>query len=142
MNLKHIYSLLLLSVANTNLIAKEEKPQEKKEKHYKEVTTKSDYDKSIKNGKLKVIKYYAEWCGACKQMEPHFNKVAQDHKSKADFIAINVDHKELAPLFKEQKIEAVPTTIFLKNGKEVKRERGSLDEKTLEKSLLDAQKAK
>lgn len=94
-------------------------------KHYTEIATMKQYDTVCNCGKPVIIKYYAPWCQACTHMEPGYDKAAAKYKG-AQFYTVNVDKAEFKPLIKKHKIEGLPTTIFHKNNKEVRRERGSM----------------
>ncbi|GAA0145384.1 oxidoreductase [Lithospermum erythrorhizon] len=65
-----------------------------------------------------VVDFAAAWCGPCKFMEPAINTMA-DKYTDVDFVKIDVD--EVPDVAKEYKVEAMPTFILLKQGKEVDR---------------------
>lgn len=113
------------------------KPAPSKPKNYKEITTEAQYKALAKKTKPQIIKFSAEWCGACKQMEPVYNAIAGTDSYKADFSYINTDNEDpkVQALIKELKIESVPTTVFLKKGKETKRASGSLSKLELENEI-------
>ncbi|CAJ2668927.1 unnamed protein product [Trifolium pratense] len=62
--------------------------------------------------RLVVIDFSASWCGPCKMMEPIIHAMANDF-TDVEFIKIDVD--ELS----EFKVQAMPTFVLLKKGKEV-----------------------
>ena len=39
-----------------------------------------------------VVMFHADWCGHCKQLKPHFDKLANKHSGKANFV--HIEHKE------------------------------------------------
>ncbi|XP_028213323.1 thioredoxin H-type-like isoform X1 [Glycine soja] len=65
-----------------------------------------------------VIYFTASWCGPCKFITPVFNHMAAEF-ANADFVKIDVD--ELSGVAKEFKVEAMPTFVLWKEGKEVER---------------------
>ncbi|EKD57794.1 MAG: thiol-disulfide isomerase and thioredoxin [uncultured bacterium] len=68
---------------------------------------------------LKIIDFWAEWCGPCKFMEPIVDEVEKEFKGKVDFEKINVDeNQEMAAKYN---VMSIPTYIFLKGDKEVDR---------------------
>ena len=88
-----------------------------------------DYNKQIINNKLVLVDFNAPWCIPCQKMAPMFEKIAVEQKNKLAFIKINVDqNKELA---KAILIESLPTIIIYKEGKEVWKHNGIIEEKEL-----------
>ncbi|KAG9139488.1 hypothetical protein Leryth_024051 [Lithospermum erythrorhizon] len=76
------------------------------------------FNSSKQLNKLMVVDFAAAWCGPCKFMEPAINTMA-DKYTDVDFVKIDVD--EVPDVAKEYKVEAMPTFILLKQGKEVDR---------------------
>ncbi len=72
----------------------------------------------------------AKKCVPCKMMAPILAKLEKAYKGKADIVFIDVwKNRKQAPRFK---IRAIPTQIFFdKNGKEIYRHVGFLDEKSI-----------
>jgi len=71
-----------------------------------------------------VIDFWAEWCGPCRMMAPHFEAAAKEMKSKVNFGKVNIDDNyELAQKFE---VMSIPSMILLKNGKEIDRTVGAL----------------
>ncbi len=81
--------------------------------------TKENYDAEVlKSDKTVLLDFYADWCGPCKMLAPILEEIAGE---RSDIIIgkINVDEEaELSSLFA---IEAMPTMVIMKNGKEVRR---------------------
>ena len=64
-----------------------------------------------------VVDFYADWCPPCRAIAPIFSKLADEHASKdrLAFAKVNVDHvKDIAGRFN---ISAMPTFLFLQDGK-------------------------
>jgi thioredoxin 1 len=76
-----------------------------------------------KNNEIVVIKFYAEWCSACKNINAPFNEFCdyvtnlKNKKKNIYFYKINVDKCD--KLCKMFKIEYLPSFVMLKNGKYV-----------------------
>ena len=64
-----------------------------------------------------IVKFSTEWCGACKTVEPLFITLAQELSN--DYIFVAIDASKVASLSKYYGIHHVPTTLFIKNGKEI-----------------------
>lgn len=69
-----------------------------------------------------VIDFFATWCGPCKRIAPTFEKLATSLTS-VQFFKVDVD--ESPELVNEFDIAAMPTFVFLKDGKEVRRVEGA-----------------
>lgn len=80
------------------------------------------------SGSLKIIKFEADWCGACKQMKPVFASVAKSSQGVA-FETVNVDRQ--ASVAERYGVELLPTVVAVKNGKEVGRFTGFRNEAKL-----------
>ncbi|OMO55090.1 Thioredoxin [Corchorus olitorius] len=73
---------------------------------------------SKQSNKLLVIDFTATWCGPCKRMEPILEEYANIY-ADVQFIKIDVDM--LADVAREFRVDAMPTFVFVKKGKEVDR---------------------
>ncbi|EOY03355.1 hypothetical protein QUC31_017766 [Theobroma cacao] len=68
--------------------------------------------------KLIVIDFSASWCGPCKFIEPAVHDMAAKF-TEVDFVKIDVD--ELPDVAQEFGVQAMPTFVLVKKGKEVDR---------------------
>jgi thioredoxin 1 len=98
-----------------------------------EVSDIKEYDQIVKENKIVFIDFYAEWCGPCKRISPYIDDLSElfDH---IKFIKIDVDKME--QLSNSFKIQAMPTFLILKNGKEETRITGA-DKDKIKKMLLE-----
>lgn len=77
-----------------------------------------EFKKSIIDEKKSaIVKFTAHWCGACKDIQPLFEELAQNFSSKYTFVAIDLDQAN--DLAKEYNVQGIPTFLFFKDGKEV-----------------------
>lgn len=80
-----------------------------------------------------VVDFFATWCGPCKMILPIIEKLANDI-TNVKFVKVDVDkHDELARIYG---IMSIPTLIFFKDGKEVKRHVGFINEDKI-KEIID-----
>ncbi|CAN6286503.1 unnamed protein product, partial [Urochloa humidicola] len=84
--------------------------------------SKATYDEQWKaaksSGKLMVIDFSASWCGPCRFIEPAFKEMASRY---TDVVFVKIDVDELADVARTWKVEAMPTFVLAKGGKEVSR---------------------
>jgi len=92
--------------------------------------TSSNFDEVVVNSDIPiVVDFWAPWCGPCKMMAPVFEKTAKNFPLKALFTKVNTeDEQNLGARFG---IRSIPTLIVFKDGKEMQRVSGALDETSL-----------
>ena len=72
---------------------------------------------------LLLLDFWATWCGPCQMIGPMLDQVAEEENITVG--KINVD--EQRELAMQYEIEAIPTLIVMKDGREVDRSVGMLD---------------
>ncbi|KAF5779617.1 putative monodehydroascorbate reductase (NADH) [Helianthus annuus] len=75
----------------------------------------TQFQNSKTSNKLMVIDFSAAWCGPCKFIEPAVHDLAVEF-TDVDFIKIDID--ELPDVAKDFDVQAMPTFVLLKKGKE------------------------
>lgn len=81
--------------------------------------TKETFEKTLSEGGLMMVDFWAEWCGPCRMLGPVIESLARQFEGKAVVGKINTDEEqELATGFG---ITGIPTVIFFKDGKEIDR---------------------
>jgi len=77
----------------------------------------SPYPLVEQKGKIIVLNFWATWCGPCRAMEPHFERVARQFQGLADivFLAADCDEDEslVPPYLQEEKPR---TTVVFADG--------------------------
>ena len=69
-----------------------------------------------------IVDFWATWCGPCKMIAPTIEELSNALDGKAKVGKVNVDEEmELAV---EYKIEVIPTLLFFKDGKVMKKTTG------------------
>ena len=87
-----------------------------------------DFKGLIKEDKI-LVDFFATWCGPCKMLGPVLEKV----ESKLKVVKIDTD--EFEDLAREYGVMSIPTLVLLEHGKEVKRNIGFIDKKSLKNWL-------
>ncbi|KAI1101151.1 thioredoxin-like protein [Jackrogersella minutella] len=66
-----------------------------------------------------AVDFYADWCGPCKVIAPHYETLAKQHSTPGAlaFAKVNVDHAQDAAL--AYGVSAMPTFMFFKEGRQV-----------------------
>ncbi len=72
---------------------------------------------------LLLLDFWATWCGPCQMIGPMLDQVAEEENITVG--KINVD--EQRELAMQYEIEAIPTLVVMKDGREVDRSVGMLD---------------
>ncbi|KAF2447005.1 thioredoxin 1 [Karstenula rhodostoma CBS 690.94] len=66
-----------------------------------------------------AVDFYADWCGPCKQIAPYYANLAKQHgvDGTLAFAKVNVDSaQDIAAAYR---VQAMPTFMFFKEGKQV-----------------------
>jgi thioredoxin 1 len=81
--------------------------------------TDANFDATIKNNKVALIDFGADWCGPCRALAPTIEELAQDYNGKALVGKLDVDENpKTAECFQ---VFSIPTMIVFKDGCEVDR---------------------
>ena len=84
---------------------------------------------------IKVIKFYADWCGPCRVYAKTFDKVSEELKDQVEFSNVNVE-KDTTGLAAEYKVTGIPMTVVVKDG-ETREKTGRMDESTLKNFIFN-----
>lgn len=85
-------------------------------------TSASSYQGQIRSTPIVLVDFGAEWCPPCKKMEPVLNQFMKENANKLTLV--KMDGGVETELMKTLKVDALPTFILYKNGKEIKRKQG------------------
>lgn len=92
-----------------------------------------NYLASVTKEKLVLVDFNAVWCGPCKKLKPIVHKVVEKNEQKVELFELDID--ENSTLADKMHIDQIPLLILYKNGKEVWRNFGLIEEVELEKVL-------
>lgn len=90
-------------------------------------------DEVTNNKGLTIVDFWAPWCGPCKMFGPIFESVSSI-KNEVKFCKLNVD-EDSENISKEYGVMSIPTVILFKDGKEINRNIGFMDEDSLKEFI-------
>lgn len=94
----------------------------------------ADFDDEVVKSDVPVlVDVYATWCGPCRQMSPVVDAVAKEVGTSAKVFKVDSDKER--QLTRKLKVNALPTFVVYKNGKEVKRVVGVVSKQELLRAL-------
>ena len=102
------------------------------QREIKQITL-DQYLSGIPADKTVLVDFGAIWCPPCKKMEPVLDSLVK--VTGLNFTLLKIDGGEQAQLVKQLNIDAFPTFIIYKQGKEVWRKQGVIDSKGLAEQL-------
>ena len=85
-------------------------------------TSKEAYNGQVNSTNLVLVDFGAEWCPPCRKMEPVLQSFMKENSKKLTLV--KMDGGIETDLMKSLNVEALPTFILYKNGKEIKRKQG------------------
>lgn len=84
---------------------------------------------TIEQKGLVLVEFFATWCGHCQRMAPIVEQVKELLAGKAEVAQVDIDKYQQAA--SEAEVDATPTFILYKDGKEVWRHAGEIDGEVL-----------
>jgi thioredoxin 1 len=90
---------------------------------------KPSFGELIESSTPVLVDFYADWCGPCKAMTPVIQEVARAVNGKAKVIKVDIDKSQAISTF--YNVQAVPTFIIFKKGKQIWRHAGMIDKHTI-----------
>jgi thioredoxin len=102
-------------------------------KNDKKQMTIDEFNSAINSDKVVLVDFGAEWCPPCKKMEPVLKNLEKNNAGK--FRLIKVDGGNDEDVLKAYNVTALPVFIIFKDGKQVWRKDGVVEESEVAKNL-------
>ncbi|HVX27110.1 MAG TPA: thioredoxin [Parafilimonas sp.] len=87
----------------------------------------------LKNDKLSVIDFWAEWCGPCRAIGPVIEELSKEYEGKVNIGKVNVDLNPSVSM--NYGITSIPAILFIKGGKVVDKQIGAVPKSILDKKI-------
>ena len=92
--------------------------------------TDATYDTVIaRTGLPVIVDFWAAWCGPCRTMAPQFEAAARELQGRVLFA--KVDTESAQDVAARVRIRAIPTLALFRDGREVARNSGVMDSRSL-----------
>lgn len=89
-----------------------------------QVFTTMSYESTIEQQGVVLVEFFATWCGHCQAMAPVVEQIKELIGDRAQVAQIDIDKYPDAT--KEARVEATPTFILFKDGRQVWRHEGEI----------------
>lgn len=86
------------------------------------ITQKNFQTAVLNHDKPVVVDVWADWCGPCKMLAPHFAAAEKELEGKARFVKLDADKNK--KITRKYKVMALPSLLYFKDGKLVDRSSG------------------
>lgn len=80
-----------------------------------QLATDADFAQIVKDNNRVVVKYFADWCGACKMFAPKYKRVSNEEANEGIvFLEVNAEHSQEAR--KAGGVDNLPFLASFKDG--------------------------
>ena len=123
-----IVGMIILSIYLNNRNKVEISKEEESTMEVKKVTSANFEEEVLNSDKTVLIDFYADWCGPCKMFSPVVEAVAAENE---DIKVVKIDVDNAQDIAIKYQVMSIPTTVVIKDGKEVNRAVGMMSKSDL-----------
>lgn len=87
---------------------------------------------------LKVIDFWAPWCGPCKVLGPVIDRISEKYEGDETVTVEKVNVDDNMELAKQFEVRSIPTVVFLKDGEVVNKFVGTKTETEILKMINES----
>lgn len=80
----------------------------------------------LKTEKLVIMDFFATWCMPCQMLSSVLDSISKKYSNDVEIFKVNVDDNQETAI--RYNVSSVPTIIFFKNGEEIERQVGFIEE--------------
>lgn len=96
--------------------------------------TAANFDQEVSGSKTPIlVDFWATWCGPCKMVAPHLDKLAKDYAGRIKVCKLNID--EAPEIATQYSIMSIPALVLFKDGKIMEKRVGAMGRQDLEKFI-------
>ncbi|GCE46947.1 thioredoxin [Thermosporothrix hazakensis] len=74
-------------------------------------------EKVLKSSTPVIVDFWASWCGPCRMLAPHYERLSDEYAGRLKFAKMDVDANPRTP--GSYYVQAIPTLLVFKDGREV-----------------------
>lgn len=71
-------------------------------------------EKVLKSSTPVIVDFWAAWCGPCRMIAPHYERLSDEYQGKLVFAKMDVDENGNVP--RQFGVQAIPTLLVFKGG--------------------------
>ena len=123
-----VVGMIILSIYLNNRNKVEISNEEESGMEIMKVTSSNFEEEVLNSDKTVLIDFYADWCGPCKAYSPIVEAVASENE---DIKVVKIDVDNAQDIAMKYQVMSIPTTVVIKDGKEVNRAVGMMSKSDL-----------